>query len=154
MRAAAVSEPSLAKLAETLNLSEYLIMGKGAGSKNGRHLPSVLSDAMEAVVAAIYLEAGFEFARNFVLELFKKYCPDPREQLLSLNPKGRLQEISQHRWGCVPSYKLFRQTGLQHLPVFEVELRVANFVAIGSGGSRKLAEIAAAKIMCDYLKKR
>ena len=65
MRAAAVSEPSLAKLAETLNLGEYLIMGKGAGSKNGRHLPSVLSDAMEAVVAAIYLEAGKKYEIYF-----------------------------------------------------------------------------------------
>lgn len=153
IRSALACETMLATLARKLNLGSFLLIGKGEQGAGGNDRDSTLADLFEAVLGAVYLEAGFEFARNFVLDLFKKYCPDPKEQLLSLNPKGRLQEISQHRWGCVPAYKLFRQSGLQHLPVFEVELRVANFVAVGSGGSRKLAEIAAAKIMCDYLKK-
>ena len=153
IRSALACESMLATLARKLNLGSFLLIGKGELGAGGNDRDSTLADLFEAVLGAVYLEAGFEFARNFVLELFKKYCPDPREQLLSLNPKGRLQEISQHRWGCVPGYKLFRQSGLQHLPVFEVELRVAHLVAVGSGGSRKLAEISAAKTMCDYLKK-
>ena len=157
IRSALACESMLATLARKLNLGSFLLIGKGEPCAGGNDLlfrsrSTPLQRRSEAVLGAVYLEAGFEFARDFVLDLFKKYCPDPKEQLLSLNPKGRLQEISQHRWGCVPVYKLFRQSGLQHLPVFEVELRVANFVAIGSGGSRKLAEIAAAKVVCDYLK--
>ena len=153
IRSALACEGMLADLARKLGLGRFLLIGRGELGSGGNDRDSTLADLFEAVLGAIYLEAGLDFARDFVLGLFKKYCPDPKEQLLSLNPKGRLQELSQHRWGCVPVYRLFRQSGLQHQPVFEVELHVANLVAIGSGGSRKLAEIAAARIMCDYLKK-
>ena len=153
IRSALSCEGMLADLARKLNLGKFLLIGRGDLGSGGHDRESTLADLFEAVLGAIYLEAGLDFARDFVLGLFKKYCPDPKEQLLSLNPKGRLQEISQRRWGCVPVYRLFRQTGLQHQPVFEVELHVGRFTVLGSGGSRKSAEIAAARIMCDYLKK-
>ena len=153
IRSALACEGMLAKLARKLHLGKYLMIGRGEAASGGNDRDSTLADLFEAVLGAIYLEAGFEFARSFVLDLFRKYCPDPQEQLLSLNPKGRLQELSQRRWGGVPSYVLLRQSGLQHLPVFEVEVRIANLVAIGSGGSRKLAEVDAAHAMCNYLKK-
>ena len=152
IRSALACESMLATLARKLNLGKYLLIGRGEQGSGGNDRDSTLADLFEAVLGAVYLEAGFEFANNFVVDLFKKYCPDPREQLLSLNPKGRLQELSQRRWGCVPEYKLLRQSGLQHPPLFEVELTVANLVTIGTGGSRKLAEIAAARNMCRYLK--
>jgi len=152
IRSALSCESMLADLARKLELGKYLLIGRGEIGSGGNDRDSTLADLFEAVLGAIYLEAGFEFANNFVIDLFKKYCPDPKEQLLSLNPKGRLQERSQHRWGAVPVYRLFRQSGLQHMPLFEVELLVANFVAAGSGGSRKQAEIAAARNMCRYLK--
>ena len=153
IRSALACESMLAGLARQLQLGKYLRIGRGERSTGGNDRDSTLADLFEAVLGAVYLEAGFEFARNFVLNLFKKHCPDPRQQLLSLNPKGRLQEISQRRWGEVPSYWLIRQSGLQHLPCFEVELRVHNLVTIGHGGSRKQAEIAAASVMCEYIRK-
>lgn len=153
IRSALACESMLAKLARKLKLGKFLLIGRGEAGIGGNERDSTLADLFEAVLGAIYLEAGFDFARNFVLKLFNQHCPDPQKQLLSLNPKGRLQEISQRRWGCVPSYYLLRQSGLQHLPVFEVEVRIAHLVAIGSGGSRKLAEVAAAYSMCEYLKK-
>ena len=79
MRAAAVSEPSLAQLAERIKLGDYLIMGKGAGRRQGRHLPSVLSDAMEAVVAALYLEAGFGPCQRLLLPSLIPILEDNRE---------------------------------------------------------------------------
>ena len=112
IRSALACESMLAMLARKLNLGSFLLIGKGEQGAGGNDRDSTLADLFEAVLGAVYLEAGF-----------------------------------------VPSYKLFRQSGLQHLPVFEVELRVAHLVSVGSGGSRKLAEIAAAKLMCDYLKK-
>lgn len=153
IRSALACESMLAYIARQLHLGKYLLIGRGELGSGGNDRESTLADLFEAVLGAVYLEMGFDFARNFVLKLFKKHCPDPREQLLSLNPKGRLQELSQRRWGGVPSYHLMRQSGLQHLPCFEVEVRVANFVASGSGGSRKLAEIAAATAMCGFFKK-
>lgn len=153
IRSALSCETMLADLARKLELGRFVLIGRGEIGAGGNDRDSTLADLFEAVLGAIYLEAGFDFARDFVLRLFEKYCPDPKDQLLSLNPKGRLQEMSQRKWGCVPVYKLFRQSGLQHQPRFEVELNVGKLVVIASGGSRKLAEIAAAKIMCDYLKK-
>ena len=153
IRSALACESMLAGLARQLKLGTYLRIGRGERATGGNDRDSTLADLFEAVLGAVYLEAGFEFARNFVLALFKKHCPDPRQQLLSLNPKGRLQEISQRRWGEVPSYYLIRQSGLQHLPHFEVELRVHNLVTVGHGGSRKQAEIAAAGVMCEYIRK-
>ena len=152
IRSALACESMLADLARKLNLGNYLLIGKGEQESGGNDRDSTLADLFEAVLGAVYLDAGFDFSRELVIGLFKKYCPDPREQLLYLNPKGRLQELSQRRWGCVPSYRLLRQSGLQHLPLFEVEVVVAHLVAIGSGGSRKLAEVAAARNMCRYLK--
>lgn len=152
IRSALACETMLATLARKLELGRFLLIGRGEKGAGGNDRDSTLADLFEAVLGAVYLEAGFEFANKFVIGLFEKYCPDPREQLLSLNPKGRLQELSQRRWGCIPEYKLLRQSGLQHQPLFEVELTVANLVTIGSGGSRKLAEISAARNMCRYLK--
>lgn len=152
IRSALSCETMLADLARKIELGKYLLIGRGEIGSGGNDRDSTLADLFEAVLGAIYLEAGFEFVSNFVINLFKKYCPDPKEQLLYLNPKGRLQELSQRRWGVIPEYRLLRQSGLQHQPLFEVELKVANLVAVGSGGSRKLAEIAAARNMCRYLK--
>lgn len=152
IRSALSCETMLADLARKIELGKYLLIGRGEIGSGGNDRDSTLADLFEAVLGAIYLEAGFEFVSNFVINLFKKYCPDPKEQLLYLNPKGRLQELSQRRWGVIPEYRLLRQSGLQHQPLFEVELKVANLVAVGSGGSRKLAEIAAASNMCRYLK--
>lgn len=154
IRSALSCESMLAKLSRELKLGKYLFIGKGEKESGGNRRDSTLADLFEAVLGAVYLGAGFDAARKFVLELFEKYSPDPRQLLVSLNPKGRLQEFSQHKWHCTPAYHLLRQGGLQHQPFYEVEVYLERYRAPGRGNSRKNAEIEAAKRLCDYLDKR
>jgi ribonuclease-3 len=108
----------------------------------------------EAILSAIYLSAGLEKSRDFVLEILQREYPDPRKLLNSLNPKGQLQEFVQGKWKSVPVYRTFRQGGPQHCPFYEVEVAVGRFVAIGSGSNRKLAEVNAAEKLWSFLYRR
>lgn len=153
MRAAAVSEPSLAKLAETLNLGEYLIMGKGAGSKNGRHLPSVLSDAMEAVVAAIYLEAGFVPCQKLLLPALIPVLEANRESG-GRDEKTLLQEKLQVNGAVEIRYELIGQDGPPHDRTFVMAVFCnGQELARGEGKSKKAAQKAAAALALDQMEK-
>jgi len=153
MRAAAVSEPSLAKLAESLNLSEYLIMGKGAGSEKGRHLPSVLSDAMEAVVAAIYLEAGFAPCQKLLLPALIPVLEANRESG-GRDEKTLLQERLQVNGTVEIKYELIGQEGPPHDRSFTMAVFCdGKELARGTGKSKKAAQKAAAACALDMMDK-
>lgn len=154
IRAALSCESTLAAAARELELGGYLLIGQGEKECCGNQRESTLADLFEAVLGAVYLGAGLETARKFVLELLTRDYPDPRRLLLSLNPKGQLQELAQGRWKRVPEYRLARRGGPPHLPFFEVEVKVGAFVAPGSGSSRKEAEVAAAVKMVGFLHHR
>ena len=151
IRAALSCESTLAALARQLDLGGYLLIGNGEKECGGNDRDSTLCDLFEAVLGAIYLDGGLRAAENFVKPLFDAEFPDPRELLDSLNPKGKLQEFTQGRWHRPPAYRLLRSGGVQHLPFFEVEVTVENFVAPGRGNSRKAAEVDAAARMVRYL---
>ena len=110
-----------------------------------------LADLFEAVLGAVYLDLGFAAARDFVLPLLESSFSDPGELLLEINPKGQLQELSQRLYGRTPDYTVLSVSGPQHLPHYDVEARVARFVAVGGGNSRKHAESAAAALLYRYL---
>ncbi len=144
IRSALSCESTLAGFARDLTLGEYLLIGNGEKECSGNDRDSTLCDLFEAVLGAFYLSAGLEKTRKFIQNILNKKFPDPARLLLSLNPKGQLQEFAQSKWKQVPTYRLFRHQGPQHCPFYEVEVSVFRFTALGSGSSRKLAEVDAA----------
>ncbi len=151
IRSALACESSLAAWARELELGRWLKVGKGEGDSGGAARRSTLADLFEAVLGAVYLDLGLEAARQFVLPLLRSGFDNPHELLLELNPKGRLQELSQHRWGKTPSYSVLSVCGPPHMPRYDVEVRVGGCVSIGNGDSRKEAESRAASRLYRYL---
>ena len=148
IRAALSCENTLASVARYLELGDYLLIGRGEKECGGNDRESTLCDLFEAVLGAIYLSCGLERAKEFVGASFEAEFPDPEKLLVTLNPKGKLQEFSQSRWHRTPEYRLLRSGGVQHLPFYEVEVHADRFAATGRGNSRKNAEVdAAGKLM-------
>lgn len=154
IRSALSCESALAEVARELTLGDYLLIGNGEKECSGNERESTLCDLFEAVLGAVYLSGNLEKARKFVLDILNPKYPDPAKLLISLNPKGQLQEFAQSRWKQVPVYKLFSHRGPQHCPFYEVEVSVFRFTALGSGNSRKLAEVDAAGKLWLYLHNR
>lgn len=154
MRSALVREPALARLARKLRLGDYLRTGRGEHDAGGADRDSTLADLFEAVLGAFYLDAGFDAVRDFMLKLAQEEFPDPRSLLTTLNPKGLLQEYSQRRWGTTPEYSVLHTSGPEHLPIYDVEVRLRGFVAAGRAASRKHAESEAAKNLYQFLVKQ
>ena len=154
IRSALSCETTLANIARQLELGSYLLIGNGEKECAGYDRDSTLCDLFEAVLGALYLSCGMEKTASFIHKLFDANCPEPKELLTTLNPKGRLQEFTQGKWHQTPEYRLFRHTGPQHSPLFEVEVKAANYCTIGSGTSRKLAETdAAGKLLKFFMRK-
>ncbi|MBE6379012.1 MAG: ribonuclease III [Lentisphaerae bacterium] len=154
IRSALSCENTLAQIARGLELGSYLLIGNGEKECAGYDRDSTLCDLFEAVLGALYLSCGMEKTTAFIHKLFAVHCPEPKELLMTLNPKGRLQEFTQGKWHQTPEYRLFNHSGPQHAPLFEVEVKAANYCTIGAGTSRKLAETdAAAKMLKFFMKK-
>jgi len=145
LRAQLVSGETLAKLARELELGECLRLGEGEMKSGGHRRASILADAVEAIIGAIYLDAGLEAARARVLAWFAS-----RLQNLSLetakDPKTRLQEWLQARQKPLPEYTVVEVAGEEHSQQFVVECRVSGLKAPvrGTAGNRRAAEKAAA----------
>ena len=147
-RSLVVRETTLASWALATRLPELLKLGRGLEGQGGRHNPSILADAMEAVLGAVFLDGGYEAARNAVsclakfdtdMSLTKKYDTDK-------DPKSLLQELLQARGDKPPIYRLLRRTGPDHAAIFEVEATMADgsVLSRGRGNSIKTAEFSAA----------
>jgi ribonuclease III len=152
IRANLVNETQLAELARDLVLGPYLLLGKGELLTNGREKNSILADAFEAVVAAVYLDGGFEAAFGVVKKCFDPLLIDAVSPKLNLDFKSRLQEIVQTRQTEMPEYKIFKENGPDHDKTFHVKIEVFNIVAIGVGKSKKMAEQDAARTALELLK--
>lgn len=142
-RAACVCEKSLFNFAKEIDLGKYILLGKGEEHTGGRRRPSILADAFEAVIAAIYLDGGLEEARNFVLHFIKRAAAEaPKFK----DYKTSLQEIIQKNPDEHLTYILVGESGPDHDKRFEVEVRLnSNVIGDGIGQSKKGAEQAAAK---------
>lgn len=142
-RAACVCEKSLFNFAKEIELGKYILLGKGEEHTGGRRRPSILADAFEAVIAAIYLDGGLESARNFVLRFIKKAAAEtPKFK----DYKTALQEIIQKNPDEHLTYILVGESGPDHDKRFEVEVCLnSNVIGDGIGQSKKGAEQAAAK---------
>jgi len=142
MRASMVCEPSLAFCARDLELGEFLLLGKGEENTGGRKRDSITSDAMEAVIGAIYLDGGMEEARAFI----NRYIlSDIEDKKLFYDSKTNLQELIQGKLKKEFRYELIEESGPEHDKTFEVEVRMEDAViGRGSGRTKKAAEQQAA----------
>lgn len=151
MRAAVVNEKTLAELAKSISLQAVLRLGKGESQTGGCLKPSILSSAFEALIAAIYLDGGFNAVYPVVRHLFAPLFAEERDLMSFYDHKTQLQEIVQARWKVTPTYHLLQATGPDHAKTFEVEVRMnGKSLATASGASKKEAEQNAAKaaILC------
>lgn len=144
IRAALVCEGSLVEVAKGLDLGSYLKLGRGEESGGGRHRPSIQADAVEAMLAAVYLDGGIGQVRRLIHELI--IDQEQERTAAGRDYKTALQELVQRTSGQVLAYRLIGESGPDHAKTFEMEV-LLNGTAIGSGSgrSKKEAEQAAAK---------
>ena len=153
-RAELVRESSLARIARDLDLGGRITLGPGEMKSGGHRRDSILADALEAVVAAIYLDAGFEACRAVVLPWFSASIEAlPASGRPEKDPKTRLQEWLQARQKALPQYELVSESGDDHAKHFRVRCNVADPAASteGEGASRRLAEQQAAAAVLEQL---
>lgn len=146
IRANAVCEASLAECAQKIGLGELLKLGKGEESTGGRVRPSVLSDAFESVIAAIYLDSGFENARKWILPQLKSYIDNSAAVNNYHDYKTMFQEKTQAKGLGIPVYRVIDESGPAHDKVFTVELTLGDFSVSAEGKSKKNAEMEAARL--------
>ena len=151
-RAAIVSTSGLARLARRINLGEHLLLGEGEAQRGGRARPVLLASALEAVVAAIFLDQGWEAARAWLCALAAPELAADAPPGSLKSPKSRLQELTQRSSGERPEYRVAEVSGPDHQKQFLVEVAVGGrIVGSGGGGSRRSAETAAASAALEAL---
>lgn len=145
LRARVVSRRALARLASSIDLGDYVMLGKGEEQSGGRRRPSTLADAFEALIGAVYLDAGMKPARELVLRLLDGDIDGMVESPDERNPKGELQEVLQSIHPHAPVYRIVSEAGPDHRRVFQAEVSWRKAVlATGKGKSKKEAEARAA----------
>jgi ribonuclease III len=145
VRANMVNETQLAEIARSLDLGPHLLLGKGEIQSNGREKSSLLANALEAVVAAIYLDNGFESAAAMVKGHFGPLVQSVATQTPWQDFKSRLQEAVQSAIKEIPQYRVVDESGPDHEKTFTVEMRVGAIQTQGTGKSKKAAEQEAAR---------
>jgi ribonuclease-3 len=147
LRASLVRQDTLAEIAREIHLGEYLRLGEGELKSGGASRPSMLADAMEAIFAAVYLDAGFAAVQALVERLFAPWLAklDPKQS--GKDAKTALQELVQGRRLPLPQYALLAVRGEAHAQEFEVEcvIPALDIRCFGSGSSRRMAEQQAAR---------
>ena len=146
-RSSLVRRETLARIARRIDLGSYLFVGRGVETSNGHQQDSVLAAALEALVAAVYIDQGNEFTRQFILKLIDAELAQAELQGgPPENPKSLLQEMVQGQGLTPPTYKLVSSEGPDHGPVFTVDVLVdGQVVGTGAGGKKSEAEGAAAR---------
>ncbi|MBP7573546.1 MAG: ribonuclease III [Rhodoferax sp.] len=154
VRANLVKQDTLHQLAVSLGLPEVIRLGEGEVRSGGQKRPSILADALEAVVGAVYLDAGFVAAQNLVHRLFKAVEINPHMDAIGKDAKTELQEWLQGRKMKLPIYRVVGTLGVAHKQTFDVECEITEFnmTERGIGGSRRAGEQAAAAVMLQTLK--
>ncbi|MBI2744745.1 MAG: ribonuclease III [Burkholderiales bacterium] len=156
IRANLVKQDTLHQLAVTLGLSEVVRLGEGEVRSGGSRRPSILADALEALIGAVYLDAGYGAAQGLVQRLFEAVEINPQMQASAKDAKTELQEWLQARKLKLPLYRVVGTLGAAHRQTFDIECEVAelNLNERGIGNSRRAGEQAAAAAMLQSLKTR
>ena len=153
VRANLVKQDTLHKIAHELHLGSLIRLGEGELRSGGMKRPSILADALEAVIGAVYLDAGFDQAAALVHRLFDSVAINPEMPAAAKDPKTELQEWLQARKMSVPAYNVMSITGAAHRQTFEVQCAIEKLQpeARGFGSSRRAAEQEAAAAMLKLL---
>ncbi len=152
LRSVLVKEKTLAQLALDLELDQRVRLGRGEEAQGGRKRTALLADLMEALMGAVFLDGGYETAREVVLGLYEGMWPDQASGATSKDHKSRLQEVTQQRFGDRPVYALKDSSGPEHEKVFTVEVALPDGrVFKARGPSLKKAEQAAARMAVKEL---
>lgn len=156
VRANLVKQDTLHRLAVDLGLTGMIQLGEGEMRSGGQQRPSILADALEAVIGAVFLDAGYQAAESLVLRLFEKVAISPTMTAAAKDPKTELQEWLQGRRMQLPIYRVVGTTGAAHQQIFDVECEIVEFKQTqrGIGNSRRSGEQAAATVMLQWLQEQ
>ncbi len=154
VRASLVKQETLHQLALKLDIASCLKLGEGELKSGGQRRPSILADALEALIGAVYLDAGYEAAEKLVHGLFENVEINPSLLAAAKDPKTELQEWLQGRKLQLPQYSVVPTTGAAHRQIFDVacDIPELSLSQHGSGPSRRAGEQAAAAAMLEILK--
>lgn len=155
VRANLVKQDTLHQLSVQLGLPDLIRLGEGEMRSGGRKRPSILADALEAVIGAVYLDGGYGASQALVRRLFRAVEVNPTMAAIGKDPKTELQEWLQGRKMRLPVYRVVGTLGAAHQQSFDVECEIAemNLSERGIGGSRRAGEQAAAAAMLQTLRK-
>ena len=153
-RANLVKQETLHQVAVALGLPDLLRLGEGEAKSGGQKRPSILADALEALLGAVYLDAGFDVAASLVRRLFKDVEINATMQAIGKDPKTELQEWLQGRKMSLPIYRIVGTEGAAHKQTFDVECEIVEYrrAERGTGNSRRAGEQAAASAMLAFIK--
>ena len=152
MRATIVNESQLSSVAQRLNLGQHLLLGRGETLSNGQEKRSILADALEAVIAAVYLDGDLEAGFEVIQRQFSEMISQVGERVAAEDFKSQLQELVQVRFKTIPHYKVVAESGPDHDKTFQVHLSIGTFLTThGTGKSKKAAEQAAASVALERL---
>jgi ribonuclease-3 len=154
-RASIVSTPGLARLAVRLELGQFLLLGEGEALRGGRVRPSLLASAFEALVGAIYIDLGWEAARDWIHEQADLELTEEVALTSLKSPKSRLQEHTQRTTGDRPLYRLVEAVGPDHEKHFRIDVEVdGRVLGTGEGASRRIAETQAAAEALETIRRQ
>lgn len=152
LRSVLVRRDTLARIALAIRLGDYLYLGRGEEASGGRDKLANLAGALEAVVAAVFLDRSLAITREFVLKLLEEDLRKVVRQGTVVDYKSQLQELTQSRYRSTPDYRLLEEVGPDHDKKFTVEVRAGDIVlGRGSGKSKKMAETEAARSALEQL---
>jgi ribonuclease-3 len=152
LRASVVNEHSLAKLAPLFSLGDYLLLGKGEEASGGRAKTSILADAFEAVIGALFLDGGYDQVFPLIKNIFDPLLTRGIEESDHRDYKSRLQKFCQKEYNTIPRYEHMGKYGPDHDTVFEVRISIEGKIeATGSGRNKKMAEQDAARKALEKL---
>ncbi len=156
LRASLVNKDSLADIARTLELGQYIELGSGELKSGGRRRDSILADAVEAILGAVYIDSGFDTCRELVLHLYAEKLQNIPDVEALKDPKTSLQELLQSRRYPLPAYTVLEVTGKAHNQMFKIECRIEDLdcITTAQGSSRRKAEQAAAKLAIEQVNKK
>jgi ribonuclease III len=154
LRAQLVKESSLSEIALQLNLGDALRLGEGELKSAGWRRPSILADAVEAIVGGVYLDGGFVAAESIVLKLYLDKFDTIDPKMIDKDAKSQLQEYLQSKKIDLPDYHVVQIEGEAHAQSFKVECQIKklNILTIGEGTSRRSAEQRAAQLAMEKIK--
>jgi len=154
IRASLVNETGFDKLARALHLGDYILMSNAEDNNGGRSKPSLLSNAFEAIMGAVYLEAGLKKVQEIAIKLIEENYDEISLDSLFRDHKTTLQELTQARFGITPEYRVLASRGPDHQKEFEVGVYIeGREYAKALGKSKKIAQQEAAKLAIAILKK-